>query len=274
MGTKWYLFAKFYRHLSQGELMDLCTRLGFDGPTALVRDGYWVERGNMAKTLPPFVAEASRHGLEVRYADTDVVPTDAEDAVEQYRILAGEGIERVRMSYVQRDGDRDPRSLAEKGRRWAEAACELGARFSIQSVIQLHGGYYPQNATGVWPMVKGLDPRYVGVKIDPGNANHQEGFEYAPYQVNLLREYITAVGAKDACALRVGPEGDGKGWQKQFIPAYAGQTNFVELYRLLKAVGFSGPNVLMPFYFETDPDALTAALEKELRYLKDCWEKA
>ena len=274
MGTKWYLFAKFFRHLSSSELMELCARLGFDGPTALVRKGYWVERENMAETLPPFVSDAVRHGLEVRYADTDVNPLNAEDAAEQYRILSGEGIERVRLSYVQRDGDRDPRSLPEKARRWAEAACELGARFSIRSVIQLHGGLYPQNATGAWPMVKDLDPRYVGVKIDPGNNRHQEGYEYFSYQVNLLREYITAVGAKDACALRLGPGGDDKGWQTQFVPAYAGQTNFVELYRLLKAVGFNGPNVLMPFYFETDPAALTLALEEELRYLKDCWEKA
>ncbi len=273
MNTKWYLFAKFFQSLSAGELMELCVRMGFDGPTALVRDGYWTEAGNLGTTLRPFVKEAEAHGLEVKYADTEIDP-QATGAEELYRILAGEGIERIRLTYVNRDGDKNPRALAAQARRHAEAACKLGEKFGACSVLQIHGFYYPHNATAAWPAVQGLDPRYVGIKLDPGNNRHQEGYELASYQVNLLGEYITALGAKDACVLRTGGDGDDKGWERHFAPAYAGQTNFVELYGLLKNVGFFGPNVLMPFYNETDLPTLTANLQKELDYLKACWDRA
>lgn len=273
MGTKWYLFAKFFGQLSAAELMEMCARMGFDGPTALIRDGYWTELSNMKDTLPGYVAEAEKHGLEVRYADTEIDVMSAE-ADEQYRILAGEGIKRIRLKYVGRDNERDPRSLADIGRRWAEKACELGEKHDVLSVIQIHGWYYPHCATAAWPMVKGLDPRYVGIKMDPGNNQHQEGYEFAAYQVNLLQEYIAAVGAKDAAYLRTGEGGDDKGWERHFMPAFAGRTNFVELYGLLKKVGFSGPNVLMPFYNDTNLPLLTENLQKELDYLKSCWDKA
>ena len=73
MGTKWYLFAKFFQQLSVKELMEMCARMGFDGPTALIRDGYWTELSNMKETLPGYVAEAEKHGLELpvnrRYYD-------------------------------------------------------------------------------------------------------------------------------------------------------------------------------------------------------------
>ncbi len=48
---KHYLFAKFFTHLSADELMDECAKSGIDGPTLLIRDGYWVSNDNMETEL-------------------------------------------------------------------------------------------------------------------------------------------------------------------------------------------------------------------------------
>jgi hypothetical protein len=44
---------------------------------------------------------------------------------------------------------------------------------------------------------------HVGIKLDPGNNYAQEGYEDFTYQIHLLKEYIQAFGAKDACSLRI-----------------------------------------------------------------------
>ena len=75
---KYYLFAKFMAHLTAEQLMEECVRLGVDGPTALIREGYWTEEGNLEKTLPDFVRRAEAHSLEVRYADTSFDPRHPE----------------------------------------------------------------------------------------------------------------------------------------------------------------------------------------------------
>ena len=69
---KHYLFAKFFNHFSADELMEKCIELGIDGPTLMVRDGYWVTDENISLALPEFVKIAQKHNLEVKYADTDV----------------------------------------------------------------------------------------------------------------------------------------------------------------------------------------------------------
>jgi hypothetical protein len=40
---KYYLFAKLYRNLDVPHLMALCQEVGLDGPTALIREGYWTQ---------------------------------------------------------------------------------------------------------------------------------------------------------------------------------------------------------------------------------------
>lgn len=268
---KWYLFAKFFTEMTQDQLMEYCVQEGIDGPTALVRDGYWTAPDKLAETLPGFVACAKKHGLEVKYADTHIDFADMYKAEKDYDTLAANGIELIRLQYIERNGDKNPREFADVGRRFAETACKMGEKHGVRSVIQLHGGFYPHNATCAWGCVKDLDPRYIGIKIDPGNNFAQEGYEHFTYQIRLLGEYIAALGSKDACALRVWDGLDEtKGWQKPFMPAFAGQANYKQIFGLLKEINFQGPAVLMPFYHEDNLQRLKKDFTKEIQYLKAC----
>ncbi|NLE12220.1 MAG: sugar phosphate isomerase/epimerase [Clostridiales bacterium] len=273
---KFYLFAKFFTQMSVPELMEYCASAGIDGPTALVREGYPLPPDMLAEGLPGYIAEAEANGLEVKYADTPIDFNDPALSDRMFGILAQNGIELIRLQYISKNSPDGPRALAGLGRRFAETAAEYGRRHSVRSVIQLHGGFYPHNATAAWPMVKDLDPRYVGIKIDPGNNLAQEGYEHWDYQVGLLGEYIAALGAKDAAHLRNGdPDSPSKGWSRPFVPAYEGMADYRRIYSLLHAAGFASgesaiPSILMPFYHEKEPELLMRCLEKEIKYLKTC----
>ena len=150
----------------------------------------------------------------------------------------------------------------------------MAEKYGVRAVIQLHGWFYPQSATGAYPAIEDLDPRYLGIKMDPGNHVCQEGFEFWDYQTDLLGEYICALGAKSAAMFRDGDPAVNNGWQKRMVPAQEGAVDYKEIYSLLLKNGFDGPSVLMPFYYGDDYDRMVTALKDELKYFDDCYEAA
>lgn len=249
--------------------MEYCVKEGIDGPTAMIREGYWTEPERVEQTLAEYVACARKHSLEVKYADTPIDFADEKKTEAMYAALAENGIELVRLAYVDRDGDRNPRSLEDAGKRFAQKATQYAEKYQVRSVMQLHGGFYPHNASTAWNIVRDLDSRYIGIKLDPGNNFGWEGYEHFGYQIRLLGEYIAALGAKDAGLLRIGDPATEKGWVRQFLPAYAGCVDYENIFPILKEIGFTGPAILMPFYHEDNPAKLMSEFSKEISYLKN-----
>lgn len=266
---KYYLFAKAMAHLTVDELMELCVSLGLDGVTALIREGYWTTEGALERELPLFVRRAAAHGLEVRYADTSFDMRRPESWEKYLPVLRDCGIRQFRLGYMPKVDFVHPRDMAFQGRRCAEKAALLAQRYDMQAVIQIHGDQYPHCATAAWPMVQGLDPGHIGIKLDPGNNRHQEGYERYNYQIPLLGEYIAALGAKDAAAYRTGDRDNArKGWETAFVPADEGQSEYPLIFSELMKVGFDGAVILMPFYEADCFEHLCEKLKREIAYLK------
>ncbi|MCL6519272.1 MAG: sugar phosphate isomerase/epimerase [Armatimonadetes bacterium] len=271
---KYYLFAKFFQHLSIDELMAHCAEAGVDGPTAVIREGYWLEPESYAEALPGYVQAAEKAGLEVKFADTSFPMGELARDNTPLKVLADNGIEAVRLGYIAKNDAGHMRDLANLARYLAEGVAHAAEDAGIKAVIQLHGNCYPHNSTAAWPMVKGLDPKYIGIMIDPGNNLHQEGFERWDYQIQLLGEYIAAVGAKDAVRVRSGqPDSPTKGWVSEFVPAFEGQANWEQICAELHNIGFSGPMILMPFYDTDNFPLMYKKFKQEVEYLRNI-EKA
>lgn len=262
---KRYLFAKFFRHLSVDELMEKTAQAGLDGPTALIRNGYWIDQQNMSRELPRFVRAAMLQGLEVKFGSTGFAMEDLIKDDTPMRIMADNGIECFRLGYVPRQ-ESDPRELAATVRALAEKTACAAERCGIKAVMQLHASNYPHSATAAWPLVKDLPAEYFGVMIDPGN-NCIEGFEFFEYQVNLLGRYIQAMGVKDALVRRnLNPE-KCTVRESQWVPVDEGLNDWGEILRLLETVGFNGPLILMPFYDASNFPLLYEKLCREVKYI-------
>ncbi|HET6455494.1 MAG TPA: TIM barrel protein, partial [Armatimonadota bacterium] len=127
----------------------------------------------------------------------------------------------------------------------------------------------PHNASTAWPLVEGLNPKFIGVMIDPGNNFMQEGFEQFDYQIQLLGEYIAAVGAKDSMTERSGSaDSPTKGWERKWAPVFEGLANWEQVYAELNKIGFSGSMILMPFYDTDDFPLMFDKFKREVEYLK------
>ncbi|MBQ7337679.1 MAG: TIM barrel protein [Clostridia bacterium] len=269
-----YLFPKFFQSLSAKELAEYCVSIGIDGPTLLIRDGYWVKASDVFETLPAFVKCCEACGAEVKYADTpyDMDRLDALD--DQLALMSANGIELFRVNYITK-GQYPARELHDKVCHDMEIAEKAARKHGMRAVIQVHGGCYPHNATSAYFACKNFDPRYLGIKIDPGNNIAQEGYEDFAYQIALLGEYIAAIGQKDARLVRDGDKNSAaKGWRREFAPANEGVNNYAHIFSQMKKHGISVPGILMPFYHDRDFDALRTAFVDEVAYFKHCQEES
>lgn len=271
---KFYLFPKNFQNLCMEDMLDAAARCGFDGPTALIRDGYWISRSNIKQDLPAFVKAAEQRGLEVQYGSADLnldrLPED-EEQLDILKCFASCGITKVRMQHVAKRETDNVRLYAERFRRQAQAAADAGEKAGLQCIIQLHGYCYPHNATAAYAGIQGLDPRYIGIKLDPGNNICQEGYELYWYQIGLLGEYLAAVGAKDVTMQRAGDvTAADKGWQVGWVPANEGMINYQDVFARLRAVDFDGPVIQMPFYNAASTEEMIKLVQRELSYFKAC----
>jgi len=263
------LFPKFFQSLTADELMETCQSLNLDAPTAMVRDGYWVNDADLEGSLAAFIKTAERHGMRISYAQTGLHMPDLKPNDRTLKTLAAAGIEQARMGMIPKEIVPDYRELPDFFTRAAEKAEAAGRACGIRCVIQIHGNLYPHTATAVWQMVKDLDPQYIGVKIDPGNNLTFEGYERFDYQIRLLRDYITAVGVKDTeIGRNPGVTTGGKGWWRRFAPITEGLADYGLIVSELLKVGFDGPMVFMPFYEEKDTARLMKLLGEEVAYLR------
>ncbi|MBR4868224.1 MAG: sugar phosphate isomerase/epimerase, partial [Clostridia bacterium] len=270
---KYYLFPKNFQHYPLEGLMEATARMGFNGPTALIRDGYWISRSQADVDLPRFVKAAQDHGLTVGYGSADLSPADilSEDSLRLLKTFAQNGIAQVRLQYMGKQQGECMRALKDRFTRMAEDVAEAGRRAEVQCVVQLHGYFYPHNATAAYECVKNCDPKYLGIKMDPGNNLCQEGFELFWYQTGLLGEYIAALGAKDVGYFQAGdPADDNKGWGARWLPAYEGMINYKQVFSYLHQVNFNGPVIQMPFYEAESDAAMEQIVAKELQYFQSC----
>ena len=271
---KYYLFPKNFQHYSIDNLMNVTASMGFDGPTALVRDGFWISAGNAKKEMSDFINTANKYGLEVKYGSADInmdTILSNENQLDLLKIFADNGIEMVRMQHViKRDSD-NIREYTERFKAQAYNAAKAGEKVGVKCIIQIHGQCYPHNATAAYEAIKNLDPRFVGIKMDPGNNWCQEGYELYWYQAQLLGEYLSALGVKDVTYNRVGDfNADNKGWLPTWTPAYCGMINYKSVFEAVKKVGFDGPVIQMPFYCCNSDKEMEDTVAKELAYFKSC----
>lgn len=275
---KYYVFPKNFQQFPLEKTIALVAECGFDGVTALIRDGYWISKGNAFGDLPLFIKQANANGMEVKYGSADISLDSLENEGKELDLLkcfADNGVTQVRLQHVGKRSSDDVRGYDDRFRRQAFWAARAGEKAGLQCVIQLHGMCYPHNATAAYRGIEGLNPRYIGIKFDPGNNRCQEGYELFGYQIKLLGKYLCAMGAKDVGWVR---DGDfttpSKGWRLEWLPAYEGLIDYQEIYRELKQAGFVGPVIQMPFYSAENDDKWLATVARELAYLKRCEQEA
>jgi sugar phosphate isomerase/epimerase len=268
MNLRYSIFPKFLQSLTARELAAAVREAGLDTCNLVIRDGYWVSKKALTAQLPAFLDVMRGEGLEVTFATAGFSVDELQADETPLALLREHGIAEFRMDYFKAPSA-DVRAALDDARRKMAVLAALCEKHGVRAIYQVHHGTLIPGATGAYHLVNGLDPRHVGVELDPGNQTH-EGYEDWARSAHLLGEYLVALGVKDSRQHREPSRGDepGKGWSRWWCPIDEGVVNWHSVLGALKSVGFSGTLVFMPFYEPHNVFAQLETLKREVTYLR------
>jgi len=253
------IFSKHLEFLEGEELARGAKEIGFDGIDLAVRKGGHVEPARVKQDLPGLVETIRKAGLEVPMLTTDIVDADTPYAGDVLGVMKDLGIHRYRWGGLTwRDGQPLAQQIEAFKPRVAKLA-ELNAKYQASAMYHTHSGAGLVGAS-IWDLheiLKGFDPRLVGVNYDVGHATVEGGLGGWIESFRITGEYLRGVAIKD---FRWEKDSHGK-WQAAWTPLGQGMVKFPQFFAMLREARFDGP---LQLHFEYPLGGVENGKKKDL----------
>jgi len=225
----WAVFTKPWK-MPLPELGKFVSDLGFGGIELPARPGYQVEPGNVARDLPKAVKVLGDFGVQI----TSVTGPEDEAAIAAYG-EAGIPILRV-MVGNHPDGYQ---ATLDNTRRHYDEMLPLLTKHGVKLGVQNHVGGYICNATGLYNMVHGYDPRHVGAVLCLGHCALQgEGIKSA---LDIVWPNLAMIFMKNAFWYRLThPEAKVAQWGVHWTTGRHGLSHWPTVAKELNERNFEG----------------------------------
>jgi sugar phosphate isomerase/epimerase len=263
---KLILFTKHFRSLSINELVETIKNVGAEGADLCVRPGYYVEPENIDK-LQEVVRIFKDEGLSIPMITTPTDFVEPDNPVVE-KVFSGcreaeINIIKIGYWYMEKDGYW---KTIEKIRKKIEKFLKLCEKYNVKILVHNHsGGTMGLNSSSVMNIVKGFNPKYIGVFLDPGHLSLVG--EPLPMAVDIVKDYLSAVAVKDIIRERIFINGKRK-WQMRIVPLGEGFVDWETLIKLLIEMKFDGPISIHSEYSEFDLETLIDQTKIDIRYFK------
>ncbi len=241
--------------------------MGLEGLDLAVRDGYCVNPDNVATELPKALKTWADMGLCVPMVTTPGDFTDPSAPVAE-RILAAcgaAGIREIKLGYWVW---RQPGYWAQVDaiRRALDGFARLAEKHAVRVAVHTHSdAFYGLNASAAMHLVKGFDPRLVGVYIDPGHLSMNG--EPIRMAVDIVRDYLCLVAVKAMVHIR--GEKDGRPvWRHHLVPLRDGLVDWHATLAALREAAYDGPLTFHSEYENITLDELRRLTRDDVAYIR------
>ncbi len=241
--------------------------MGLEGLDLAVRPGYCVNPDNVAAELPAALKAWADMGLCVPMVTTPGDFTDPKPPIAETMLAAcgAAGIREIKLGYWTW---KQPGYWAQVDaiRAALDGFARLAEKHAVRVAVHTHSGaFYGLNSSAAMHLVKGFDPRFVGVYIDPGHlAMNGEPIRMA---VDIVRGYLCLVAVK--AMLHVKKEKDGRtGWRHELVPLSDGLVDWAETFRALRDAAYDGPVTFHSEYENVSLDELRRLTRDDVAYLR------
>jgi sugar phosphate isomerase/epimerase len=239
------IFSKHLEFLEGEELAKGAKEIGFDGIDLAVRKGGHVEPERVRQDLPPLIAIIRAHDLEVPMLTTDIVDADTPYAGDILAVMADLGIRYYRWGGLKWSGDRSIAQQIGAFKPRVARLASLNAKYQATAIYHTHSGTGLVGAS-IWDLheiLRGFDPKLVGVNYDVGHATIEGGLDGWIESFRITGSYLRGVAVKDF----LWEKDAGGHWQAAWKPLGEGMVRFPRFFAMLRdtsgisAGGFSGP---------------------------------
>ena len=238
---KFVMFTKHLQGLDIPDTIEALQSVGVEGADLCVRPGYPVTPENVQTALPAAAKQFAKNGLSIPLVTTPTGFTQPDvDYAERLYAACGEaGIRHIKLGYWHWSPERAYWDEVEAIRVHLAGFQDLSHKYGVQTCIHTHSGRsMGLNASAVMHLVRGFDPRHIGVYADPGHLSIVgEPIEMA---LNIVAEYLSVVSMKDLMRQQVVRDGQIT-WQTRVVRLGHGYGDFPALLSTLKRLDFAGP---------------------------------
>jgi sugar phosphate isomerase/epimerase len=235
------MFTKHLQGLDIPGTIEAFQSVRVEGADMCVRPGYPVTPENVQTALPAAAKQFAANGLAIPLVTTpaDFVRPDIDYAERLYAACGEAGVHHIKLGYWHWSPERSYWDEVEAIRVNLAGFQELSRKYGVQTCIHTHSGRsMGLNASAVMHLVKGFDPRYVGVYADPGHLSIVG--EPIDMALDIVAEYLSVVSMKDLVRQRVVQDGQIT-WRTRVVRLGDGYGDFPTLLRALKRLDFAGP---------------------------------
>lgn len=232
------IFSKHLQWLSVPDAAKLAADIGFDGIDLTVRKGGHIEPSRAAQDLPAAVEAIRKTGLEVPMVTAGIVTAQSEHAGEVLQTISSLGIHDYRWGGFPLDAGRSIPEQIESARGAVRDLAALNQSHGVCAMYHTHSGTGVLGAS-IWDLyllLKGFDPKVVGVNYDIAHATIEGGLGGWRNSASLVAPMTRGVALKDFYWQR---RADGV-WQPRWCPIGEGMVHFEEYFQSLGS-GFRGP---------------------------------
>jgi len=265
---KFIMFTKHLQGLDLPEIIAALKSVGVEGADLCTRPGYPVNPENAEKALPLAAERFAEEGLSIPLITTpgDFTRPDIDYAERLYAACAAAGVEHVKLGYWNWSPEIDYWQEVDRIRTYLEGFQELSRKHGVQTVIHNHSPFsMGLNASSVMHLVKGFDPRYIGVFADPGHLSIVG--EPIAMALNIVQEYLSVLAFKDLMRQRLVVDGQVI-WRTRTTRLGQGLSDFPTLLETLKRLNYNGPVSFHSEYREPAETVIDLA-RIDVRFIRD-----
>jgi len=262
-------FTKFLAGLSAKEVGDTAKRLGFDGLDLAIRKGQCVAPENVATALPDAMKLWSGLGLAAPLASMETKQTDPRDPVVRrlFQACGKAGIHEIKIGYWKWTVAQAYWPAVESIRSDLKEFEAMSRDAGVRTLIHNHsGGNYGGNASAAMDLVRGFDPKFIGVYLDPGHL--AVCGEQPDMALAIVRDYLAMIAVKSCRYVNAATSGPAN-WKSEWCQLDEGLTNWPRVIELLKQAGYDGPlSVHGEYSGPEDREAILARVAKDMAFLR------
>ncbi len=253
---KFSVFTLILPEYSFSEQLGLAKELGYDGVEVRVADvdpakkdepfSPWGNRKdsigptNIMERIPEMQAAVKATGVEI----CALAPYCGATEPEKFEPLAAAAarlkVPLVRVMAPWYEGKAAFERLFGAARKGLAEVARIARRHGVRAALEIHHGGLAASPSGARRLVDGLDPKDIGITLDPGNMVF-EGAEDWRMACELLGPYLAHIHVKNAkWELREKPAAGPWVWQASWCYLNEGVANWKELMAALRHVKYDG----------------------------------
>ena len=263
-------YIMFTKHLEGYDLSQIIKALhsaGVKGADLCTRPGYPVNPENVGTALPEAAKQFASEGLDIPLVTTpgDFTTPDIDYAETLYAACAEAGVRHIKLGYWHFKAGMDYWTELDVVRGHLDGFQKLSEKHGVQTVVHNHSGLsMGLNSCAAMNVVKGFDPKHVGIFTDPGHLSIcGEPIQMA---LSIVKDYVSILSFKDL--IKEQRERNGKmTWATKVVPLGTGFGDFPALLQTLKDMNYNGAISFHSEYSGETPERIVELARDDVKFI-------